>query len=388
MENTTKLFIDQINNYSDTYFSLRNKFVSEFDIIDIMIKFAIMCSKGTKESWGDFQKRIVSIYDTIAKNKDEEMTTRVYSLFIFDSLMRNNDYILFMEGLNKNIYSLYEDKTNLLSLCEAFITISIQLSDEVSLGLDKLMDLIFRFYPVILTEDDFKDTKNFGEACDNFINYTKNQLVDVNNKLITDPNRIEKIKEELILSLGLCGEGPIMDKFFLTRGIAAVISRSIGLNEHEFFRLCGEAFKHETVINSSKEMSELEHQILLKENPNYIFLREGAQLISDTLKSHYQENTTSVIDFIMALLFVSMQIGMEIKEGKYQMIESVSSYFSKAPNIPNIFTALKAFIDVFNEGVKPSIKTKIEDSKQTADDLEIQINTNWFSTSKTDSTLN
>lgn len=385
MKNTIQSFIADINNYTDSYFSIREKSINDFDIIDMYIKFAIMYSKGAKESWGDFQKRFVSIYEDIAKFKDEEQTTRRYSIFIFDSLLRDINYFLFMEELNNNISNIYKDKEDFILLSSAFLNVAIKHADDEKLGLDRIMDLAYRFYPIVLNEEDFGIDINFNRACKDYISFTKMQLISVYDKLKTDDERVNEVKEEILLAIDICGPGPMLDKFFLTRGLASIIARSIGLDEHEFFVLCGRAFYSE-FKKGEEELTVAQYQKMSKEKPNHIFLRDGTQTISDTLKCHYKENTTAKIDFIMALLMASIQLANEINETKYYMIESVTSYFSKSPSIPDIFMAMKAFIDVFNSSIP--VDTKVEVKSSVKEEPEIKFNTNWFSTSKINTVLN
>jgi hypothetical protein len=384
MKNTIQSFITEINNYTDTYFSLREKCINDFDIIDMYLKFAIMYSKGASESWGDFQKRFISIYEDVAQFKDEEQTTRKYSLFVFDSLLRDMNYFIFMEELNKKIANISQ-KEDFIKLSGAFLTVAIKFSDNVRLGLDRIMDLAYRFYPIVLNEEDFGVHIDFNKACKDYIAFTKMQLASVYDKLRTDDERVNEVKEEILLALDICGPGPMLDRFFLTRGLASIIARSISLDEHEFFLLCGQAFYTE-FKKSDKEITTEEHQKMAKEEPNHIFLRDGTQTIYDTLKCHYKENTTAKVDFIKALLLASMQLGNEINETKYYMIESITSYFSKSPNIPNMFMAIKAFIDVFNSSVP--LDPKSEEKNTSEKEPEIKFNTNWFSTGKTNTVLN
>jgi hypothetical protein len=385
MTNTIQSFITEINNHIDVYFSIREKCINNFDIIDMCVKFAIMYSKGAKESWGDFQKRFVSIYEDTAKFKDEEQTIRRYSLFVFDSLLRNINYFLFMEDVNENISNICQNEDDFVMLSSAFLTVAIKRADDEKFGLDRIMDLAYRFYPIVLNEEDFGVHIDFNRACKDYISFIKTQLVAVYNKLKTDDERVNEVKEEILLALDICGPGPILDKFFLTRGLASIIARSIGLDEHEFFVLCGQAF-YDEFKEKDEELTVVEYQKIVKEEPNHIFLRDGTQTIYDTLKCHYKENTTAKIDFIMALLLASMQLGNEINETKYYMIESITSYFSKSPNIPDMFLAIKAFIDVFNSSVP--VESKIENKEKLKEESKIKLNTNWFSAGKTNTVLN
>ena len=382
MENKVQTFASEIENSINVFCSIHNINVSSLTLIDVLITLAIMCNKSAKLSWGDFQKDFVTRYEAISDNQEEELVPSKYSVLMFDSTVQGEEFFLVLKEINNRMKDYTNEKSNLECLRSALLIVAVKFTDYIKAGLSRIMDLAFKKYYLIF---EGPSNENMSIRCDEYISNYVGYLQDVKLTLKSDNLIVDEIKEEILASLDMCGPGPVLDKFFVTRSVATIIAKSMGLDIFEFFLLCYQAYNEENISDTIEEMSEIEYIKLNKQEADSIFIRDALTTIKNVIRPENFLSNITKINVIKALLKASMYIGRDVGESKFRMIDSITTYLSNAPSTTDIFATIDALIVHFSE---TATKGGVMTSNVDKEDEEIIINSNLFSLNKGSTVLN